>query len=102
MPAKRSRLPVLLAVAVLSTLIGAGSVFAAMPRPSAPTALTDYDHDTPALKAADLDRTLAAAGASPDRVVVTYTDGFVDEATLARVRELVGGTSLSGDAALGR
>ena len=102
MPAKRSRLPVLLTVAVLSTLIGAGSVFAAMSRPSTPSALTDFDHDSPALKAADLDRTLAAGGASPDRVVITYADGFADQTTLTRVHELVGGTSLSGDGALGR
>ena len=102
MTANRSRLPLLLAVAVLSTLIGAGSVFAAMPRPSLPSALTDYDNDTPALKAADLDRALRAGGASPDRVVVTYTDGFADQITLARVHALVGGTSLSGDSALGR
>src|SRR5579859_4741785 len=102
MPAKRSRLPVLLTVAVLSTLIGAGSVFAAMSRPSTPSALTDFDHDSPALKAADLDRTLTAGGASPDRVVITYADGFADQTTLTRVHELVGGTSLSGDGALGR
>jgi subtilisin family serine protease len=102
MATKRSRLPVLLAVAALSTLIGAGSVFAAMPRAAAPTALSDYDHDTPALKAADLDRALAAGGASPDRVVVTYADGVVDQATIDRVHTLVGGTPLSGDATLGR
>jgi thermitase len=102
MASKRSRLPMLLTVALLSTLIGAGSVFAAMPRPSLASALKDYDADTPALKAADLNRALAADGGSPDRVVVMYRDGVVDEATLARVHELVGGTPLSGDRALGR
>jgi len=50
-----------------------------MPRTRAASALRDYDADTPALKAADLDRALAAGGVSPERVVVTYTDAFVDE-----------------------
>jgi len=105
MATKRSRLPVLVAVAALSVLVGAGSVFAAMPRlsvASAPSALATYDQDTSALKAADLDRALATGGASPDRIVVTYTDGFADPATLASVHSLVDGTPLSGDAALGR
>jgi subtilisin family serine protease len=102
LPSKRSRLPLLLAVGLFSTLIGAGSVLAAMPRPAVASALLDYDNDTPALKAADLDRALAAGGASSDRVVVTYTDGAVDQATLAHVHAVLGGTPLTGDAVLGR
>src|ERR1700694_1624558 len=102
MSAKRSRLPFLLIVAALSAVVGAGSVFAAMPRLRSASALRDYDADTPALKAADLDRAVAAGGASPDRVVVTYTAGSVDQNTRARVLELVGGTPLSGDGVLGR
>jgi subtilisin family serine protease len=101
MSAHRLHLPILLTVAALSVVIAAGSVFAATRlRPA--SALRDYDSDTPALKAADLDRALAAGGASTERVVVTYADAFVDQTTLARVHALVGGTPLSGDGVLGR
>jgi hypothetical protein len=101
MSAHRLHLPILLTVAALSVVIAAGSVFAATRlRPA--SALRDYDSDTPALKAADLDRALAAGGASTERIVVTYADAFVDQTTLARVHALVGGTPLSGDGVLGR
>jgi subtilisin family serine protease len=102
MPTPGSRLPALLIVAVVSVFVGAGSVVAAMPRPAVTSALADYSFDTPALQQQDLDRAVAGGGASPDRVVVVYTGGFADATTMARVRELIRGTPLSGDGVIGR
>src|ERR1700680_1100200 len=105
MSTRRPPLFALLAGGVLCVFLGAGSVFAAAAstaHPVAVSALTDYDNDTLALKRADLARALAANGASPDRVVLSYTHGSPDQTTLDRAHELVGGTLLLGDHALGR
>src|ERR1051325_212701 len=96
MPRRRRSFLALLPCGVLCMLIGAGSVFAAASRPVAASALADYDSATADLKRTDLARALVSDGASPDRIVVSYAHGSVDQTTLDRVHELASGTWLLG------
>ena len=107
MPKRRPPILALILCGLLCTVLGAGSVVAAASLPvvvlaAAGSALSDYDSDTPELKRADLARALVSNGASPDRIVLSYTNNTVDQRTLDRVHELAGGTLLVGNRALGR